>query len=137
MHNKHTVFCMEGTVAPRSVNPNFPGAAVLQLKANMHAYFNNFKKFIYCNTYFNNWKKPFIVILVYIPITLFFDELNNLYSVQEYILPHSIHFYRWDSLCYLTEVKKKKDYNQSTCVLYIYLKKMQNMNNFFPSKYWY
>lgn len=45
---------------------------------------------------------------------------------------NSIHFYRWDSLCYLTEVKKKKGNNQSTtCVLYIYLKKLRNMNSFF------
>lgn len=73
----------------------------------------------------------FILFLIHSGIEVNFNMMHVKYD----LIYHSIHFYRWDSLCYLTEVKK--DYNQSTCVLYIYLKKMQNMNNFFPSKYWY
>lgn len=36
-------------------------------------------------------------------------EVNfNMMHVKYDLIYHSIHFYRWDSLCYLTEVKKKK-----------------------------
>lgn len=45
------------------------------------------------------------------------------------LIYHSIHFYRWDSLCYLTEVKKKKEDNVFS-IRYI-LKKNAKLNNFF------
>lgn len=59
---------------------------------------------MYKNIFSQSEGIKFILFLIHSGIEVNFNMMHVKYD----LIYHSIHFYRWDSLCYLTEVKKKK-----------------------------